>query len=83
MWTISVAENLASGTAAPIRMGAGVIGLSNQVRRACQIWQDSMQKRFVTTIEELTGRKVAALMSANRQDPDLAVEPFVLERDVF
>jgi uncharacterized protein YbcI len=53
-----------------------------EVRRARQIWQDSMQERFISTIEELTGRKVAAFMSANRQDPDLAVELFVLERDV-
>jgi uncharacterized protein YbcI len=50
-----------------------------EVRTARQIWQDSMQERFVNTIEELTGRKVAAFMSANRQDPDLAVELFVLE----
>lgn len=57
-------------------------GRWHEVRRARQIWQDSMQERFVTTIEELTGRKVAAFMSANRQDPDLAVELFVLERDV-
>lgn len=53
-----------------------------EVRRARQIWQDSMQERFVTTIEELTGRKVAAFMSANRQDPDFAVELFVLKREV-
>ena len=50
-----------------------------EVRAARQIWQDSMQERFVTMIEELTGRKVAAFMSANRQDPDFAVEMFVLE----
>lgn len=50
-----------------------------EVRSARQIWQDSMQELFVTTIEELTGRKVAAFLSANRQDPDLAVELFVLE----
>lgn len=50
-----------------------------EVRSARQIWQDSMQELFVTTIEELTGRKVAAFMSANRQNPDLAVELFVLE----
>ena len=49
------------------------------VRNTRQIWQDSMQERFVTSIEELTGRKVAAFMSANRQDPDFAVEMFVLE----
>jgi len=52
-----------------------------EVRQARQLWQDSMQARFVDAIEKLTGRKVAAFMSANRQDPDLAVEMFVLESD--
>jgi uncharacterized protein YbcI len=50
-----------------------------EVRQARQLWQDSMQARFVAAIEKLTERKVAAFMSANRQDPDLAVEMFVLE----
>jgi uncharacterized protein YbcI len=50
-----------------------------EVRNARQIWQDTMQELFVSTIEELTGRTVAAFLSANRQDPDLAVELFVLE----
>jgi uncharacterized protein YbcI len=50
-----------------------------EVRQARQIWQDSMHERFVETIEELSGRKVKAFMSANRQDPDYAVELFVLE----
>ena len=56
-------------------------GKWHEVRRARQIWQDSMQERFVESIERLTGRKVAAFMSANRQNPDFAVELFVLERD--
>ena len=50
-----------------------------EVRNARQIWQDSMQALFVNRIEELTGRTVSAFMSANRQDPDFAVELFVLE----
>jgi uncharacterized protein YbcI len=50
-----------------------------EVREARQIWQDSMHERFVETIEELTHREVKAFMSANRQDPDYAVEIFVLE----
>ncbi len=54
---------------------------SIEVRNARQIWQDSMQERFVTTIEKLSGRKVSAFMSANRQDPDFAVELFVLESE--
>ena len=49
------------------------------VRQARQIWQDSMHERFVEAIEELTHRKVKAFMSANRQEPDYAVELFVLE----
>ena len=52
-----------------------------EVREARQIWQDTMQERFVEMIEQRTGRKVAAFMSANRQDPDLAVEMFVLETE--
>ena len=53
-------------------------GRWHEVRRARQIWQDTMQERFVEMIERQTGRKVAAFMSANHQDPDLAVELFVL-----
>ncbi len=52
-----------------------------EVRQARQLWQDSMQARFVDAIENLPERKVAAFMSANRQDPYLAVEIFVLEPD--
>ena len=50
-----------------------------EVRQARQIWQDTMKERFVETIERLTGGNVIAFMSANHQDPDLAVEMFVLE----
>jgi len=50
-----------------------------EVRQARQMWQDSMEVRFSETIEKLTGRKVKAFLSANHQDPDLAVELFVLD----
>jgi uncharacterized protein YbcI len=52
-----------------------------EVRNARQMWQDSMQVLFVDKIEELTRRKVTAFLSANRQDPDLAVEIFLLETE--
>jgi uncharacterized protein YbcI len=52
-----------------------------EVRQSRLLWQDSMQAKFVDAIEELTEREVAAFMSANRQDPDLAVELFVLEAE--
>lgn len=56
-------------------------GKWHAVRDARQRWQDTMQEKFVEMIEEQTGRKVAAFMSANHQDPDLAVELFVLESE--
>jgi uncharacterized protein YbcI len=49
------------------------------VRHARMAWQDSMQARFVATIERLTGRSVRAFMSANHQDPDISVELFILD----
>ena len=52
-----------------------------EVREARQLWQDTMRARFVETIERLTARNVRAFMSANHQDPDLAVELFVLESE--
>jgi uncharacterized protein YbcI len=54
-------------------------GRWHEVREARQQWQDTMRARFVETIERLTGQNVRAFMSANHQDPDLAVELFVLE----
>ena len=52
-----------------------------EVREARQHWQDTMRARFVETIEGLTARNVRAFMSANHQDPDFAVELFVLESE--
>ena len=42
-------------------------------------FQDTMELRFSAKIEELTGREVVAFMSANHQNPDLALEVFVLQ----
>jgi uncharacterized protein YbcI len=42
-------------------------------------FQDSMEDRFTEVIERLTGREVAAFMSASHQRPDLQIEVFVLD----
>jgi uncharacterized protein YbcI len=55
-------------------------GKWHEVRQARMSWQDTMQGRFVETIERLTQRTVKAFMSANHQSPDITVELFVLER---
>ena len=44
-------------------------------------FQAAMREDAIASIEELTGRKVTAFMSANHIDPDLAAEHFVLEPD--
>jgi uncharacterized protein YbcI len=41
-------------------------------------FQAAMRGDMEADIEKLTGRKVAAFMSANHIDPDLAVELFIL-----
>ena len=43
-------------------------------------FQRLMRADAVAAIEGITGRKVAAFMSNNHIDPDMAVETFVLER---
>jgi uncharacterized protein YbcI len=44
-------------------------------------FQAAMREDAIASIEELTGRKVLAFMSANHIDPDLGAELFVLEPD--
>jgi hypothetical protein len=54
-------------------------GRWHEVRQARIAWQDSMEVRFIDTIERLTDRTVKAFLSANRQDAELTIELFVLE----
>jgi uncharacterized protein YbcI len=49
------------------------------VRSSRHAFQDTMEGRFTETIERLTGREVAAFMSASHQHPDLQIEAFVLD----
>ena len=49
------------------------------VRSMRHAFQDTMQGRFTEVIERLTGREVAAFMSASHQHPDLQMEVFMLD----
>jgi uncharacterized protein YbcI len=42
-------------------------------------FQHTMRQEMIEIVERLTGRKVAAFMSDNHVDPDVAAETFVLE----
>jgi uncharacterized protein YbcI len=49
------------------------------VRNMRHAFQDTMQGRFTEVVERVTGREVAAFMSASHQHPDLQIEIFVLD----
>jgi uncharacterized protein YbcI len=50
-------------------------GKWHEVRQTRMAWQDSMEVRFIDTIERLTHRTVKAFLSANRQDTERRVRP--------
>jgi len=54
-------------------------GKAEVVLHSRRAFQDTMQAEAISTVQELSGRKVVAFMSNNHIDPDLAVEVFVLE----
>jgi uncharacterized protein YbcI len=54
----------------------GDVNAVYEIRRS---FQTAMEAEFSAIVEEATGRKVIAYMSQIHEDPDLAVEIFVLE----
>ncbi len=55
-------------------------GRSDAVLKIRLAYQETMAQEAISIIEELSGRIVAAFMSNNHIEPDLAVEIFVLQR---
>src|SRR2546423_15691319 len=70
---------LLSGGYSPAEQTLFEAGRFVDVRRMRTAFQDTMELQFTDKIEELTGREVVAFMSAIHQDPDLALETFVLK----
>jgi uncharacterized protein YbcI len=56
-------------------------GRGELVRDMRKAYQDTMGPELIAGIEELTGREVAAFLSDNHIDPDIAIETFVLRPD--
>jgi uncharacterized protein YbcI len=54
-------------------------GQANVVFQMRRSFQAAMEEQFTKVIEEATDRKVIAYMSQIHEDPDIAVELFVLE----
>jgi uncharacterized protein YbcI len=57
-------------------------GKEGAVLEMRRTYQDTMRPELIAIVERLSRRKVAAFMSANHVDPDVAVETFVLELSV-
>jgi uncharacterized protein YbcI len=53
----------------------------HEVETMRRAYQDAIADDATTLIEGITGRRVAAFMSANHVDPDLAAEIFMLHPD--
>jgi uncharacterized protein YbcI len=56
-------------------------GHFDQVRATRHTFQKAMSSAFSEAVEAITGRRVVAFMSEVHQDPDVAAEIFILERD--
>jgi uncharacterized protein YbcI len=66
-------DALTKGEKSLVQYGKSEVVLS--IRKA---YQETMAQEAIGLVEELSGRRVAAFMSNNHIDPDLAVETFIL-----
>jgi uncharacterized protein YbcI len=71
--TVVVQDLLGKGERSLVRDGKATLVLD--LRRA---YQETMRDEFTAGVEEITGRRVIAFLSANHIDPDIAIESFVL-----
>ena len=53
-------------------------GRADSVLRTRRDFQEAMEADLTGLVEEMTGRKVVAFMSANHLEPDIAIEAFAL-----
>jgi len=74
--TVVLQDTLSKGERSLVRDGRGELVLG--VRFA---FQQTMRAELIAGIEQITGRKVRAFLSANHIEPDIAVETFVLDGD--
>jgi uncharacterized protein YbcI len=73
--TVVLRDTLTNGERSLV--AAGRTELVIEMRRA---YQEMMREELIAGVEELSGRKVAALLSDTHLDPDIAVAAFVLEQ---
>jgi uncharacterized protein YbcI len=72
--TIVLEDTLTKGERSLVDDGKSDLVLSMRLA-----FQQTMREAFIDGIEEITGRKVRAFLSANHMEPDIAIESFILE----
>ena len=72
--TVVVRDLLTKGERSLIRDGKAELVL--ETRRA---YQHTMRGDLSAGVEQITGRRVIAFLSANHLDPDMAIESFMLD----
>lgn len=72
--TVVLRDTLTKGERSLVRDG-----LADLVLKTRKAYQDTMREDLVTEVERITGRTIAAFLSDNHIDPDIAIETFVLE----
>ena len=71
--TVVLQDSLTKGERTLVGHGDRELVLSTR-----KAFQDAMEDDFVVGIHEILGREVVAFLSANRAEPDYAVESFIL-----
>jgi uncharacterized protein YbcI len=72
--TVVLQDTLTKGELSLVREGESKLVMATRAA-----FQRTMADDLVAAVEEHSGRKVRAFLSANHIDPDIAVESFVLE----
>src|SRR3977135_114428 len=74
MVTIVLADSLTKG-----ERNMAALGEEDRVLKTRHLYQQAMREDLIVLVEKHSGRKVAAMLSANHIDPHVAVQFFVLE----
>jgi uncharacterized protein YbcI len=75
--TVVLRDTLTKGERSLVRDGKSELVLNTRLA-----FQHTMRADLVQGVEEITGRRVLAFLSANHMDPDIAIESFVLDSEV-
>ena len=71
--TVVLEDVMTKGERSLVNDGKGDLVISTRLA-----FQQTMSRDLIAAVQDITGREVAAFLSANHLEPDMAVESFVL-----